>query len=177
MVAISEIELENQLVDYGLLYQRFISNVRFPIQIFGKLIKQLFPMNVQRAVGKETGLTKHVERLNNTFRQRVSRAGESKPIILQEAEQSYWSDLVLHPWLQCRAGKNLSLTTTSISLPKSGKSHILVKIAQRAKNVLLHFKPLLVKIFIDYYPSILIVQNQTVLEVQGKVATTPLTKT
>ena len=34
---------------------------------------QLFLLNVQRAVGKETGLTNHVERLNNTFRQRVSR--------------------------------------------------------------------------------------------------------
>ena len=34
---------------------------------------QLFPLNVQRAVGKETGQINHIERLNNTFRQRVSR--------------------------------------------------------------------------------------------------------
>jgi transposase-like protein len=41
-----EIELGNQLVNYGLLYQRFISNVPLLIQIFGKLTKQLFSMNV-----------------------------------------------------------------------------------------------------------------------------------
>jgi len=73
LVAISEIEPENQLVNYGLLYQRFISNLPLLIQIFGKLTRQLFPINVQRAVGRETGLTNHIERLNNTFRQRVSR--------------------------------------------------------------------------------------------------------
>jgi len=74
----SEIEPENQLVNYGLFYQRFISNLPLPIQIFGKLIKQLFPINVTLAVGKEIGLNNHIERLNNTFRQRVSRmVGES----------------------------------------------------------------------------------------------------
>ena len=74
---------------------------------------QLFPLNVTLAVGKETGLTNHIERLNNTFRQRVSRARERKPIILKKVEQSYWSDLVLHSGLQCRAEPDLSLTTTS----------------------------------------------------------------
>jgi len=73
LVALWEIELENRLVNYGLLYQRFISNVPSPIQIFGRLTKQLFPMNVTLAVGKEMGQTNHIERLNNTFRQRVSR--------------------------------------------------------------------------------------------------------
>ena len=33
----------------------------------------VFPKNRHRAVGKETGLTNHIERLNNTFRQRISR--------------------------------------------------------------------------------------------------------
>ncbi len=45
-VALWEIELANRPVNYGLLYQRFISNVPLPIQIFGKLTKQLFLMNV-----------------------------------------------------------------------------------------------------------------------------------
>jgi len=35
--------------------------------------KTVIPHNRHRAVGKETGLTNHIERLNNTFRQRVSR--------------------------------------------------------------------------------------------------------
>jgi len=32
--------------NYGLLYQRFISNVLSLIQIFGRLTKQLFPLNI-----------------------------------------------------------------------------------------------------------------------------------
>ena len=34
---------------------------------------QVFPHNRHKAVGKETGLTNHIERFNNTLRQRVSR--------------------------------------------------------------------------------------------------------
>lgn len=33
----------------------------------------VFPKNRRRAVGKETGETNRIERLNNTFRQRISR--------------------------------------------------------------------------------------------------------
>ena len=33
----------------------------------------IFPSSRHKAVGKETGLTNHIERLNNTFRQRISR--------------------------------------------------------------------------------------------------------
>ncbi len=33
----------------------------------------VFPRNRHRAVGKETGLTNHIERFNNTMRQRVGR--------------------------------------------------------------------------------------------------------
>ena len=119
LVVILEIEPENQLLNYGLLYQKFISNLPLYIQIFGRLIRELFLLNVTLAVGKETGLTNHIERLNNTFRQRVSRAGERKSIIFQKVEQSRGSDVVLHSWLQCRARQVLSLTTTSISLPNS----------------------------------------------------------
>jgi len=49
----------------------FINNVPLPIQIFGKLTKQLFLM-IAIVLLAETGLTNHIERLNNTFR-RVSR--------------------------------------------------------------------------------------------------------
>lgn len=84
---------------------------------FWQAYKTVIPHEYHRAVGKETCLTNRIERLNNTFRQRVSRAGERKSIILQKVEQPYWSDLVLHSWLQCTARQNLSFTTTSISLP------------------------------------------------------------
>ncbi|MDV2996877.1 MAG: hypothetical protein N4J56_006582 [Chroococcidiopsis sp. SAG 2025] len=40
---------------------------------FWQAYKTVILPNNHRAVGKETGLTNHVERLNNTFRQRVSR--------------------------------------------------------------------------------------------------------
>jgi len=40
---------------------------------FWQAYKTVIPHERHRAVGKETGLTNHVERLNNTFRQRVSR--------------------------------------------------------------------------------------------------------
>jgi IS1 family transposase/transposase-like protein len=40
---------------------------------FWQAYKTVIPANYHRAVGKETGLTNHIERLNNTFRQRVSR--------------------------------------------------------------------------------------------------------
>ncbi len=40
---------------------------------FWQAYKTVMPHKRHRAVGKETGLTNHIERLNNTFRQRVSR--------------------------------------------------------------------------------------------------------
>jgi IS1 family transposase/transposase-like protein len=40
---------------------------------FWQAYKTVIPPERHQAVGKETGLTNHVERLNNTFRQRVSR--------------------------------------------------------------------------------------------------------
>ena len=40
---------------------------------FWQSYEQVIPANRHRAVGKETGETNHIERLNNTFRQRLSR--------------------------------------------------------------------------------------------------------
>ncbi|MCI5168362.1 MAG: IS1 family transposase, partial [Candidatus Electrothrix sp. GM3_4] len=35
--------------------------------------KTVIPVKRHKAVGKETGLTNHIERFNNTMRQRISR--------------------------------------------------------------------------------------------------------
>jgi insertion element IS1 protein InsB len=40
---------------------------------FWESYKTVIPSKRHRAVGKETGQTNHIERLNNTFRQRISR--------------------------------------------------------------------------------------------------------
>jgi len=40
---------------------------------FWQSYKSVIPSKRHRAVGKETGKTNHIERLNNTFRQRISR--------------------------------------------------------------------------------------------------------
>ena len=40
---------------------------------FWQSYKHVIPSKRHRAVGKETGQTNHIERLNNTFRQRISR--------------------------------------------------------------------------------------------------------
>jgi len=50
---LSEIELENQPRVDGLIYQLFISDPLSLIQIFGKLTKQLFPMNVIKLLLKK----------------------------------------------------------------------------------------------------------------------------
>jgi hypothetical protein len=86
---------------------------------FWQAYKTVIPHERYRCVGKESGQTNHVERLNNTNRAADCSTGKSKFIILQKAQQLHWSDLVLYSWLQCRASsRNLSLTTTSISLPR-----------------------------------------------------------
>ena len=40
---------------------------------FWEAYKKVLPSKRHKAVGKETGLTNHIERFNNTLRQRVSR--------------------------------------------------------------------------------------------------------
>ncbi len=40
---------------------------------FWKSYEKMIPASRHRAVGKEAGQTNHIERLNNTFRQRLSR--------------------------------------------------------------------------------------------------------
>jgi len=43
-----------------------------------------------RAVGKETGQTNHVERLNNTLRERISRLVRKKTLFFQKCRKSYF---------------------------------------------------------------------------------------
>jgi insertion element IS1 protein InsB len=39
----------------------------------GSIYEEVFPSKRHKAVGKETGKTNHIERFNNTLRQRISR--------------------------------------------------------------------------------------------------------
>ena len=47
--------------------------MRFAIQISGRLAAEVAQSKRHQAVGKETGKTSYIERLNCTLRQRVSR--------------------------------------------------------------------------------------------------------
>ena len=48
-------------------------SVQFVTQISGMLIKELSSAKRHKAVGKDSGKTNHIERFNNTMRQRISR--------------------------------------------------------------------------------------------------------
>ena len=71
--ALSVIERENRHTNSGLLCPEYTGNVPLPILTFGNINEKVIPVNRHRAVGKETGQTNPIERLNNTFRQRLSR--------------------------------------------------------------------------------------------------------
>lgn len=77
---------------------------------FWQAYKTVIPHERHRSVGKQTGQTNHIERLNNTNRATGFSTRKRKSIIFQKAQQSHWGDLVLHSWLQCRIGNKLSLT-------------------------------------------------------------------
>ena len=67
------IEPVNQPKNSGTAYHLFIDNVLLLIPIFWGAYEKVIPSKRHRAVGKETGQINYVERLNNTFRQRISR--------------------------------------------------------------------------------------------------------
>ena len=67
---------------------------------FWDAYRAILPRERHRAVGKGTGQTNHVERLNLTLRQRVSRLGRKDPFVFKESRKSYRSDLELHSPLQ-----------------------------------------------------------------------------
>lgn len=49
---------------------------------FWEAYETVIPQKRHRSVGKSTGQTNHIERLNNTLRQRISRLGTKNPILL-----------------------------------------------------------------------------------------------
>ncbi len=44
--------------------------------------EKVIPSKCHQAIGKETGQTNHIERLNNTFRQRISRLGSDLVVVV-----------------------------------------------------------------------------------------------
>lgn len=61
------------LGDSGNRYRQFTANVPSATPTSGRLMSRLSLANGTLAVGKETGRTSYIERLNNTLRQRVGR--------------------------------------------------------------------------------------------------------
>jgi len=62
--------------------------------------EKVVPSKRHFAVGKETGLTSYIERLNNTLRLVNIKVSEKDIIILKEAIESYWGNWELHPRIQ-----------------------------------------------------------------------------
>jgi len=73
LVFILAIVAKKEQNNYGILYLLYIDNVLFAIQIFGLTGACIFPSLRHQPVGKDSGKTNHIERFNNTLRQRVSR--------------------------------------------------------------------------------------------------------
>jgi hypothetical protein len=65
-----EIELTKHVKNYGIPFRMNIVK-DIVIVIFGRHIKLLYQKTSIRESGKETGETSHVERWNNTLRQRA----------------------------------------------------------------------------------------------------------
>ena len=63
---------------------------------FREAYNDVFPECRHRSVGKETGLTNHIERLNNTFRQRISRLVRKTLTFSKKIGKSYRCHMVLY---------------------------------------------------------------------------------
>jgi len=81
---------------------------------FWEAYAAVLPSKRHQAVGKETGKTSHIERFNNTLRQRVSRLVRKTLSKSYVTGESHWCHLVFCTFLQC--------IITSLALPKLGKS-------------------------------------------------------
>jgi IS1 family transposase len=66
---------------------------------FRDAYETVIPIKRHKAVGKETGLTNHIERFNNTMRQRFSRLIRDHIVFFKENRKSHRDDLELHPSL------------------------------------------------------------------------------
>ncbi|ELP53225.1 putative transposase [Microcystis aeruginosa TAIHU98] len=60
---------------------------------FWESYKTVIPSKRHRPVGKETGQTNHIERLNNTFRQRISRLVRESLSFSKKNGESRWGTL------------------------------------------------------------------------------------
>jgi IS1 family transposase len=75
--------------------------------IFWAASKQVFPAETQCCVGKETGETAHIERWNNTLRQRVGRYVRQT---LSFSKSDEYHEIVTK-WFLLQYNLSLSLTT------------------------------------------------------------------
>ncbi len=69
----SAIALENQRENYGNQYGRVYRQCAVAYTDFWSAYKTVIPDSRHRPVLKSSGETNHIERLNNTLRQRISR--------------------------------------------------------------------------------------------------------
>ena len=76
----------------GNLYLLSIDNVLFVILIFGNLDEEVLPFKRHRPVGKESGKTSHIERLNNTLRQQISRLVRKTLCFSKKQFAPYWGN-------------------------------------------------------------------------------------
>src|SRR4028118_134061 len=76
----------------GNLYLLSTDNVLFVILIFGNLDEEVLPFKRHRPVGKESGKTSHIERLNNTLRQRISRLVRKTLSFSKKLLAPYWGN-------------------------------------------------------------------------------------
>jgi len=79
----------------GNLYLLSIDNVLFVILIFGNLDEEALPFKRHRPVGKKSGKTNHIERLNNTLRQQISRLIRTTLSFSKKLLAPYWSNFLL----------------------------------------------------------------------------------
>ena len=77
--------------------------------------ERVIPTAQHRAISKLARKTHHVERFNNTLRQRVSRLVREAVVVFQEARQSYRGYQVVHLPLQ----PDKSSSITWIALPEN----------------------------------------------------------
>ena len=59
---------------------------------FGESYSEVLPFKKHRPVGKESGKTSHIERLNNTLRQRISRLVSKTLSFSKKLLSPYWGN-------------------------------------------------------------------------------------
>ena len=70
------------------------------IPIIGRHMLRFYRHSRHQPVGKESGLTSYIERLNNTLRQRISRLVRKTLSFSKKLENHGWCYLEFYSWLQ-----------------------------------------------------------------------------